>query len=68
MSDRKEWKALVRQCEELGWSVHPTRHGSQIRCPFSCGCNVTIHNTPSDHRALKNATARVRSCTGGKAT
>lgn len=55
---KKLLKALLASMEEQGATVRRTSNGFQIMCP--AGGIVTIHGTPSDHRALRNVRADVR--------
>lgn len=55
----KDTKKLIKQVEKLGHRVQVKKTGVvQVFCPD--GTIVTFHSTESDHRALKNTTARLR--------
>lgn len=49
----------MKEAEEQGFQVKETKKGWLIHTPNGQG-SVTIHRTPSDHHAPKNARARLR--------
>ncbi len=60
-STKKELKQLIRIAREQGWKVEPTRKGHWwFRPPNPADGQVLVAGTPSDHRALKNAKAKLR--------
>jgi hypothetical protein len=56
---KKEAEALVREAEAQGFMVKDKKMGWMLLTPNGKG-SVMIHKTPSDHRALKNARARLQ--------
>ena len=56
---KKQIKALLADLERQGATIKATsRNGWQVLCPN--GGIVTIHATPSDHRALLNLKSELR--------
>jgi hypothetical protein len=54
-----ELRKVLKAAEDQGWRIEPTKKGWKLYAPD--GVNIVIvHNTPSDHRALKNTIARMR--------
>lgn len=51
-------KAILNGLEAQGARIVPKKSGWQIMCPN--GEIITLHATPSDHRALRNARSHVR--------
>jgi hypothetical protein len=58
-SIQREVEAIVRKAEAQGFDVKVKKMGWMISTPNGQG-SVMVHKTPSDHRALKNALARLR--------
>lgn len=58
-SMKKEIKALLAEADKQGWRVNETKDGWQLFAPDGVNI-VTIHGTPSDHRALANTVTRLR--------
>lgn len=55
----KDWKRVVEAAVEQRWRVEPTTDGWQLKAPDGITI-VTIHGTPSDHRAIQNTISRMR--------
>lgn len=56
-----EWKRLVKEAARQGWRIQQGRKGQTILTPPDPDREiVVVHDTPSDHRAFKNAVARMR--------
>lgn len=55
----KDAKKLVKEAEKQGFVAKEKKNGWMLTVPNGQG-SVMIHKTPSDHRALKNAVARLR--------
>ena len=60
----KDYESLFKKAESQGWRISKTKANHfRLRCPSGCGeHSITAPSTPSDHRALKNLTARMRKC------
>ncbi len=58
-SPKKELKKIFAAAEEQGWRVGDTKDGWQLFAPDGENI-VTVHGTPSDHRALANTVSRMR--------
>lgn len=56
--ERKRIKALIAGLEAQGATIRETSHGWQVLCPE--GGLVTLHGTPSDHRAERNLRSELR--------
>lgn len=56
---KKDWGKVIEAAIEQGWRSETTRDGLQLFAPGRVGI-VTIHGTPSDPRAIKNAISRLR--------
>lgn len=56
---QKDWKRLVDAAREQGWRIEETTNGWQLKAPNGVFIE-TIHGTPSDRRAIRNAIARMR--------
>lgn len=54
----KEIRTLLSGLEGQGATVKATTKGWQVKCPS--GGLLTIHRTPSDHRAVKNLRSIVK--------
>lgn len=52
-------RALIREAEKQGFTVKEKKNGWMVLTPNGQGA-VMIPRTPSDHRAMKNAVARLR--------
>lgn len=50
---------LCRRAAAQGFTVRPKRKGWMILAPGGQGA-VTLHKTPSDHRGMNNAIARLK--------
>ena len=60
-NNRKELKRLIRIARAQGWTVEATRKGHWwFRPPDPTAGQVLVAGTPSDHRALRNAKAKLR--------
>jgi hypothetical protein len=59
-SGEKEFRKYLSAAVEQGWEVRPVKKGFQLVPGDSTKEIVTIHRTPSDHRALVNALAEMR--------
>ena len=57
---RREAERLAKTCEEQGFRVKQTRSGYAVLGKRVEDGVVVWHYTPSDHRWLKNITARLR--------
>lgn len=55
---QKEVKELIRRLRKLGVVVEERQDYWRVTCPD--GSIVRLHKTPSDHRHLLNARARLR--------
>jgi len=56
---RDDWKRVLEAAQEQGWRIRPTRDGAMLLAPNGSG-KVTVHGTPSDWRALRNAISEMR--------
>ncbi len=52
--------AIRKAAQRQGWRVEPTKKGWLLIPPDKTKPAVTMHNTPSDHRAEKNLIATLR--------
>lgn len=55
----KNLRKLIKDLEAQGWRVEPSRSGWKCFSPDGVTV-VTIHRTPSDHRAGKNILSELR--------
>jgi hypothetical protein len=53
-----EMKAIVKGLAQQGCVIKDTAKGWMVYCPN--GEMVSMHKTPSDHRALRNARSRIK--------
>lgn len=60
MAGEKDFKKYLRAAGEQGWQVKETTKGMQLIPPDPAKEIVTVHRTPSDHRALANVLAEMR--------
>ena len=57
----KETKRLVEEIRTWqGWRIEETKKGWMVYPPNKDFSPVTIHKTPSDHRAIKNTRSELR--------
>jgi len=49
---------IIKGLDAQGARIKETTKGYQIMCPN--GDIITMHKTPSDHRAMRNTRARVK--------
>lgn len=59
MSLNKEVKKLIRRVERQGWRVEERKSGYMCFSPDGVTM-VSIHKTPSDHRAIRNSITELR--------
>ena len=60
-SSQKQLKELIKTARAQGWTVQQTRKGHWwFRPPDPTAGQVLLAGTPSDHRAWRNATAKLR--------
>lgn len=57
---KKEYKDLLKKLEQAGWELKPIKSGYIAYPPDKTQSGVTIHGTPSDHRAWKNLMSELR--------
>lgn len=57
-SSKSELRTILNGLEEQGCRVVRKTNGWQVLCPS--GDIVTLHNTPSDYRALRNARSLIK--------
>lgn len=57
------FREILKELDSQNIEYVPTKKGWLIKSPDGKGL-VTIHGTPSDHRALKNAVADLRRICG----
>lgn len=55
----KQLKQITDAAEAAGWKSKDTKSGQMWLAPDGKG-KVTIHGTPSDHRAIKNLRSEFR--------
>lgn len=55
---KSQLREIIKGLEAQGARVKETSDGWQILCPN--GDIVTMHRTPSDHRALRNTRSRIK--------
>lgn len=55
----KDWDDVVKAAIAQGWRLRPVKKGLMLLAPNMIG-KVTVHRTPSDHRALDNIIAKMR--------
>ncbi len=55
----KEFRKVIRRAERQGWRIKATKKGSMLFPPDGTKEIVTIHGTPSDHRAFNNFMTRM---------
>ena len=56
-----DWKKVIREAERQGWTIEHGRKGQlKLVPPDPSRQIVTVHRTPSDHRALENTLANMR--------
>jgi bifunctional non-homologous end joining protein LigD len=55
----KDWRKIERELRRQGWTARQTKKGTMWLAPDGVG-KVTVHRTPSDHRALANVLAQLR--------
>lgn len=61
MSLNREIRELVAQVQKWpGWRVEEAKAGWMIYPPDKKFPGIAVHETPSDHRALKNIIGRLR--------
>lgn len=60
MSTASDWKKVRKEAQEQGWTVRETKSGYQLFPPDRTQKPISIHRTPSDHRALENTITRMR--------
>jgi len=60
MSSEKDSKNYLKAAVEQGWQLKETKKGLQLIPPDPAKEIVTVHRTPSDHRALTNVLAELR--------
>lgn len=56
----KQWKKLLRDLGEQGWTVKPTKKGYMLYPRDKTMNPVAIHKTPSDRRSWANTIADLR--------
>jgi len=56
---KKDRDKVIDAAIEQGWRTQTTKDGLQLFAPDGVAI-VTIHGTPSDRRAIKNAISRLR--------
>jgi hypothetical protein len=56
---QREVEAIVKKAEAQGYTIKEKKMGWMVLTSNGQG-SVMLHKTPSDHRALKNAVARLR--------
>jgi hypothetical protein len=54
-----DWKRVIAAALDQGWRLRRTSDGFQLMAPDGMYI-VTIHGTPSDRRAIRNAIAHLR--------
>lgn len=55
------WKKLLKEAQKQGWSIQQGRKGQMRLVPPDPSRQIVfVHQTPSDHRAIKNAIAEMR--------
>ncbi len=54
-----DWTRVLEAAQEQRWRIVETKNGAMLLAPNGIG-KVTIHATPSDHRALKNVISQMR--------
>jgi hypothetical protein len=59
LSPKKDAQKLIAKVQEQGWRVDD-KGSAWLRYSPDGKTIVTIHKTPSDHRALKNAISRLK--------
>ena len=60
MSTKSDWAKIVRECERQGGRIEQTKKGLMIYPADRTQQPVSIHGTPSDQRAIRNAIAQLR--------
>ena len=60
MADKKALKKLLKDLESQGFRIESRKKGLMVYPPNPQVAPVTIHQTPSDHRAWANQLARLR--------
>lgn len=60
MARRNEWSPLFEAVHRAGWKVRPAKHGFLALPTDPTLPPIAIGGTPSDHRCVRNVTARLR--------
>jgi hypothetical protein len=58
--NKKEIRRLIRALEDQGFTVQPTRKNHWLVRDLEGKVIATLASTPSEHRGLANAIARLR--------
>lgn len=60
MANPRKWiRKVTKKARAQGWEVKETKKGLMFLAPNGEDI-VTVHGTPSDHRAIKNAEAEFK--------
>jgi hypothetical protein len=60
MNFNKELRGVLEAAEAQGWRVEPSKAGYLLFPPDQSQGIVSVHKTPSDHRAMKNLIGEMR--------
>lgn len=57
---KKDFKNLLKNLDLAGWRIKSVKSGWIVYPPDPSQSGVTIHGTPSDHRAWNNMMSELR--------